>query len=61
MLEANGCEVLITRVPATSSIEERAQVLERAVSDAYPGRSVHLIGELPRQGVISDWHLLSVQ
>jgi triacylglycerol lipase len=45
VLEANGVEVLITRVPATSSIEERAEVLERAVSDAYPHRSVHLIGQ----------------
>jgi triacylglycerol lipase len=44
VLEANGVEVLITRVPATSSIEERAKVLEKTVSEAYSGRSVHLIG-----------------
>lgn len=44
VLEANGVEVLITRVPATSSIEERAKVLEQSISDTYPGRSVHLIG-----------------
>jgi triacylglycerol lipase len=44
VLEANGVEVLITRVPATSSIEERAKVLEKTVSEVYAGRSVHLIG-----------------
>lgn len=44
VLEANGTEVLITRVPATSSPIERAKVLETRVSEAYPGRSVHLIG-----------------
>ncbi|KAF8316200.1 Alpha/Beta hydrolase protein [Cantharellus anzutake] len=37
-LEAAGCEVLITRVPATSSIQERARVLERTVSENFPGR-----------------------
>ena len=44
VLEANGIEVLITRVPATSSPMERAKVLESVVSEKYPGRSVHLIG-----------------
>ncbi|OAX44426.1 alpha/beta-hydrolase [Rhizopogon vinicolor AM-OR11-026] len=43
-LEANGCEVLITRVPATSSPVDRAKVLEKKVSEVYPGRAVHLIG-----------------
>ena len=45
VLEANGVEVLITRVPATSSIEERAKVLEEKISQVYPHRSVHLIGK----------------
>lgn len=45
VLEANGTEVLITRVPATSSISDRARVLEQKVSEVYPGRSVHLIGQ----------------
>jgi triacylglycerol lipase len=45
VLEARGIEVLITRVPATSSPMERAKVLEQKVSEAYPGRSVHLVGE----------------
>lgn len=44
-LEANGTEVLITRVPATSSYIDRAKVLEEKISQAYPGRSVHLIGK----------------
>ncbi|KIK70795.1 hypothetical protein GYMLUDRAFT_210269 [Collybiopsis luxurians FD-317 M1] len=44
VLEANGTEVLITRVPATSSPIDRAKVLEEKISEAYPGRSVHLIG-----------------
>lgn len=45
VLEANGAEVLITRVPATSSPIERAKVLEETVSAKYPGRKVHLIGK----------------
>ncbi|KAF9020323.1 alpha/beta-hydrolase [Hymenopellis radicata] len=44
VLEANGAEVLITRVPATSSPIDRAKVLEQKISEVYPGRSVHLIG-----------------
>ncbi|KAF9270028.1 alpha/beta-hydrolase [Marasmius fiardii PR-910] len=44
VLEASGSEVLITRVPATSSPLERAKVLEAKISEVYPGRSVHLIG-----------------
>ncbi|KAF9457354.1 Alpha/Beta hydrolase protein [Collybia nuda] len=44
VLEANGTEVLITRVPATSSPVDRAKVLEQKISQVYPGRSVHLIG-----------------
>ena len=46
VLEARGIEVLVTRVPATSSPMERAKVLEARVSEVYPGRSVHLIGPL---------------
>jgi triacylglycerol lipase len=45
VLEANGTEVLITRVPATSSIADRARVLEQKVSEVYPGRDVHLVGQ----------------
>ncbi|KAG0704366.1 Alpha/Beta hydrolase protein [Suillus ampliporus] len=43
-LETNDCEVLITRVPATSSPVDRAKVLEKKISEVYPGRAVHLIG-----------------
>ena len=46
VLEDNGCEVLITRVPATSSPVDRAKVLEKKISETYPGRAVHLIGVL---------------
>jgi hypothetical protein len=31
-------------VPATSSVADRAKVLEEKISTVYPGRSVHLIG-----------------
>jgi triacylglycerol lipase len=48
-LEANGAEVLITRVPATSSPIDRAKVLEEKINEVYPGRSVHLIGMYVRQ------------
>ena len=44
VLDARGIEVLVTRVPATSSPMERAKVLDARVSEVYPGRSVHLIG-----------------
>ncbi|KAF8745099.1 hypothetical protein AX14_010570 [Amanita brunnescens Koide BX004] len=43
VLEANGTEVLITRVPATSSYVDRAKVLKEKISQAYAGRSIHLI------------------
>ncbi|KAI0375229.1 alpha/beta-hydrolase [Pilatotrama ljubarskyi] len=43
-LEANGVEVLITRVPATSSPIDRAKVLCEKIAETYPGRAVHLIG-----------------
>ncbi|KAH7930541.1 alpha/beta-hydrolase [Leucogyrophana mollusca] len=44
VLEANDTEVLITRVPATSSPVDRAKVLEQRISEVYPGRKVHLVG-----------------
>jgi hypothetical protein len=47
VLQANGTEVLMTRVPATSSPVERAKVLEQKIQDTYPGRSVHLLGRFP--------------
>lgn len=44
VLESNGVDVLITRVPATSSIKERASILEEAIAEKYGGREVNLIG-----------------
>ncbi len=44
VLQANGTEFLMTRVPATSSPIERAKVLEQKIEDMYAGRSVHLLG-----------------
>ncbi|KXN86787.1 Lipase 2 [Leucoagaricus sp. SymC.cos] len=38
VLEQNGTEVLITRVPATSSYVDRAKVLEERISQVYPGK-----------------------
>lgn len=43
-MEAMGAEVLIGRVPASASIEERAKVLCEQIEQAYPGREVNLIG-----------------
>ncbi|KZT32962.1 alpha/beta-hydrolase [Sistotremastrum suecicum HHB10207 ss-3] len=43
VLEEVGVEVLMTRVPATSSIEERAGVLEERVGGVYAGRGVHFV------------------
>ena len=44
MLESNGVEVLIGRVPATASIADRAAALEELISEKFPGRDVNLIG-----------------
>ncbi|WRT65552.1 uncharacterized protein IL334_002497 [Kwoniella shivajii] len=44
VLESNGAEVLIARVPATSSIKDRAKILEEFISEKYPGREVNLVG-----------------
>nr|XP_018264559.1 triacylglycerol lipase [Kwoniella dejecticola CBS 10117]OBR86717.1 triacylglycerol lipase [Kwoniella dejecticola CBS 10117] len=44
VLESNGTEVLIARVPATSSIKDRAKKLEEVISEKFPGREVNLIG-----------------
>ena len=44
VLQSNGVDVLITRVPATSSPVDRAQVLAKRISEVYPGKKIHLIG-----------------
>ncbi|GAA5976247.1 hypothetical protein JCM11641_001093 [Rhodosporidiobolus odoratus] len=43
-LTAMGAEVLIGRVPASASIEERARVLCDLIEERFPGREVNLIG-----------------
>ncbi|GEM08235.1 triacylglycerol lipase [Rhodotorula toruloides] len=43
-LAANGVEVMIGRVPASASIEERAKVLCEMIGERFPGREVNLIG-----------------
>lgn len=43
-LEEAGVEVLITRVPASASIEERARTLCQVISEKMPGREINLIG-----------------
>jgi hypothetical protein len=44
-LRERGAVVLTVEVPATSTPEERANNLERKISMAFSGRSVHLVGE----------------
>ena len=45
LLEKHGVEVLVTKVPATSSPIDRAMALASEISRVYAGRSIHLIGE----------------
>lgn len=47
VLQSNGVDVLITRVPATSSPVDRAQVLAKRISEVYSGKKIHLIGLFP--------------
>ncbi|KAH7106731.1 Alpha/Beta hydrolase protein [Auriculariales sp. MPI-PUGE-AT-0066] len=44
VLQANGVETFLTRVPGTSSPADRAKVLATRIEEVYPGREVHLIG-----------------
>lgn len=44
VLQSNGVDVLMTRVPATSSPVDRAQVLANRISEVYSGKKIHLIG-----------------
>ncbi|GAA5829805.1 hypothetical protein JCM11251_007885 [Rhodosporidiobolus azoricus] len=43
-LQAMGAEVMIGRVPASASIEERATVLCQMIEERFAGREVNLIG-----------------
>jgi hypothetical protein len=42
--EAIGVEVLITRVPASASIEERAKILCERIEEKMKGREINIIG-----------------
>ncbi len=44
VLESNGVDVLITRVPATASIKDRAAILAESIGEKYPDQEVNLIG-----------------
>jgi triacylglycerol lipase len=44
VLQHHGVQVLITRVPATSSPVDRAHVLLHKIEQTFPNQSVHLIG-----------------
>ncbi|KAH9065676.1 Alpha/Beta hydrolase protein [Lactarius vividus] len=61
VLHANGIEVLMTRVPATSSPIERAKVLEKKIEETYAGRSVHLLGaaDFGAQGGLDSRYLVT--
>lgn len=43
ILEANGTEVLVTRVPASASVEDRALTLRTLIEERFPGREINLI------------------
>ncbi|SGY12506.1 BQ5605_C011g06527 [Microbotryum silenes-dioicae] len=43
-LEGLGVEVMIAKVPASDSIEERAKVLCLCIEERFPGKQVNLIG-----------------
>lgn len=57
VLEANGVEVLITRVPATSSVEDRARVLDEQIAKHLPGRDINLVAH--SMGGLDCRHLAS--
>jgi hypothetical protein len=43
ILESNGATVFIARVPATSSIEERAEILAKTLEERFEGKEVNLV------------------
>ena len=56
-LQENGVKVLVTRVPSTSSVEDRAKVLDDQISKSLPGQDVNLIGH--SMGGLDCRHLAS--
>ncbi|TIB61436.1 hypothetical protein E3P78_02781 [Wallemia ichthyophaga] len=57
VLEENGVEVLMTRVPATSSVQDRAKVLDEQIAASFPGRDVNLVAH--SMGGLDCRHLAS--
>ncbi|KAK6520349.1 hypothetical protein TWF506_000622 [Arthrobotrys conoides] len=43
-LQANNCKVIVTSVPASASIEKRAEALARSIEDRAGGQSVNIVG-----------------
>lgn len=58
VLESNGAEVMICRVPATASIKDRATILMEQIEKQYEGRTVNLIGH--SMGGLDCRYLISV-
>lgn len=58
VLESNGAEVMICRVPATASIKDRATILKEQIEKQYEGRTVNLIGH--SMGGLDCRYLISV-
>lgn len=58
VLESNGAEVMICRVPATASIKDRATILKEQIEKQYSGRTVNLIGH--SMGGLDCRYLISV-
>lgn len=43
VLQENGAELMIAKVPATSSAAQRAEILMAAIEEKFPGREVNLV------------------
>ncbi|KAF3164593.1 hypothetical protein TWF788_001099 [Orbilia oligospora] len=43
-LQANNCKVIVTAVPASASIEKRAEALARSIERRAGGQSVNIVG-----------------
>lgn len=44
VLQENGVELMIAKVPATSSAAQRAEILVKAIEEKFAGRQVNLVG-----------------
>ncbi|KAK6539565.1 hypothetical protein TWF694_009776 [Orbilia ellipsospora] len=43
-LQANNCDVIVTAVPPSASIEKRAETLMRSIEERAGGREVNIVG-----------------